>query len=195
MNRAELKNLAKQQIKGNIGTLFVIALVIALITGAPNIIPGVGSLASALIAPAFTLATVAIYLKLTNGEKIAIGDAFAKLGQFWPAFKVNFLVGLFTALWSLLLYIPGIVKYLSYSQANYILAENPDIGAREAIKRSMAMMNGHKMELFVLYLSFFGWALLCGITFGIAAIWVIPYMNATLANFYNKIKNGNTVEC
>ena len=188
MNRAEIKNLAKQQIKGNVGTLFVITLVIALVTGALNIIPGVGSLASALIAPAFTLATVAIYLKLTNGEKIAIGDAFAKLGQFWPAFKVTFLTSLFTALWSLLFVIPGIIKTFSYSQAMYILAENPNIGAREAIKRSMAMMEGHKMELFVLSLSFIGWGLLCGITFGIAAIWVVPYMNATMANFYNKIK-------
>ena len=194
MNRAELKSLAKQQIKGKIGTLFLVALVIALITGALGMIPTVGSIASMVITPAFTLATVAIYLKLANGESIAVGDAFSKFDQFWPAFKVNFLVGLFTALWSLLFYIPGIIKGLSYSQANYILAENPGIGAREAINRSKAMMDGHKMELFVLNLSFIGWYLLCGITFGIAAIWVIPYVNATMTNFYNTVKSGVTVE-
>lgn len=194
MNRAELKSLAKQQIKGKIGTLFLVALVIALITGALGMIPTVGSIASMVITPAFTLATVAIYLKLAKGESVAVGDAFSKFDQFWPAFKVNFLVGLFTALWSLLFYIPGIIKGLSYSQANYILAENPGIGAREAINRSKAMMDGHKMELFVLNLSFIGWYLLCGITFGIAAIWVIPYVNATMTNFYNTVKSGVTVE-
>ena len=194
MNRAEIKSLAKQQIKGKIGTLFLVALVVSLISGALNLIPTVGSIASALIAPTFTLATVAIYLKLANGESIAVGDVFSKFDQFWPAFKVNFLVGLFTTLWSLLFVIPGIIKGFSYAMANFILAENPGIGAREAINRSKAMMDGHKMELFVLNLSFIGWYLLCGITFGIAAIWVIPYVNATTTNFYNKIKSGVTVE-
>ncbi len=70
----------------------------------------------------------------------------------------------------------------------FIVAENPGISSREAIRRSKEMMHGHKMEYFVLGLSFIGWALLCGITFGIAAIWVIPYMQATLVNFYNNIK-------
>lgn len=194
MNRAEIKSLAKQQIKGNVGTLFLVSLVVALITGALNLIPTVGSVASALIGPAFTLATVAIYLGMAEGKKPAVGDVFSKFDQFWPAFKVNFLVGLFTALWSLLFCIPGIIKGLSYSQANYILAENPGIGAREAITRSRAMMDGHKMELFVLNLSFIGWFLLVGITFGIASIWVVPYMNATMTNFYNKVKGGVTVE-
>jgi uncharacterized membrane protein len=60
--------------------------------------------------------------------------------------------------------------------------------ALEAIDKSKEMMNGHKMELFVLNLSFIGWGLLCAITFGIAGIWVIPYMNATIANFYKSIK-------
>ena len=194
MNRAEIKSLAKQQIKGNIGTLFLVSLVIALITGALNLIPTVGSIATLVITPTFTLATIAIYLNMAAGQKPAVGDVFSKFDQFWPAFKVNFLVGLFTALWSLLFYIPGIIKGLSYSQATYILAENPGIGAREAINRSKAMMDGHKMDLFVLNLSFIGWYLLCGITFGIAAIWVIPYVNATMTNFYNKVKGGVTVE-
>lgn len=194
MNRAELKSLAKQQIKGNIGTLFLVTLVVALVSYALNLIPVAGSIASLLLAPALSLAVVAIYLGLAEGKKPSVGDVFSKFDQFWPAFKVNFLVGLFTALWALLFYIPGIVKAYSYSQAYYILAENPGIGAREAITRSRAMMNGHKMELFVLDLSFIGWYLLCCITFGIALIWVAPYIQATKTNFYNKIKGGVTVE-
>ncbi len=64
------------------------------------------------------------------------------------------------------------------------------MGALEAISKSKEMMNGHKMEYFVLSLSFIGWAFVVGITFGIAGIWVMPYMSTTYANFYNKIKGA-----
>jgi len=190
MDRVALKEQAKQQIKGNIGVLFVITLIVAAVSGLPNLIPVVGTVAMIfVVTPAFSIATVIIYLKLTQGVKPEIAELFAHFNKFWGAFKVTFFVGLFTGLWSLLFVIPGIVKAFSYSMAMYILAENPEIGALEAINRSKAMMNGHKMELFVLELSFIGWHLLGAITFGIAYIWVIPYMSATVANFYNKIKN------
>ena len=76
----------------------------------------------------------------------------------------------------------------------YILAENKGKGALECINESKAMTEGHKMELFVLGLSFIGWGFLVGITFGIAAIWVVPYMNATYANAYNSLKPTVIVE-
>ena len=71
----------------------------------------------------------------------------------------------------------------------YILAENKDISALDAIRKSKEIMNGHKMDYFILSLSFIGWIFLIAITFGIAAIWVTPYMETTYANFYNKIKS------
>lgn len=188
MDKATLKSMAKEQIKGNIGILFVISLLTALIGGALGAIPVVGSVASALIAPALALAMCNIYLNLTVGVKPSVGDMFSQLQNFWPAFKTQFLVGLFTFLWALLLYVPGIVKACSYSQAMYILAEDPTLSAREAINRSKAMMEGHKMEYFLLGLSFFGWIILGVFTFGILYIWLVPYMSATMANFYNKVK-------
>ena len=75
----------------------------------------------------------------------------------------------------------------------YILAENPGMSAMDAIEKSMIMMHGHKMDFFVLGLSFIGWYLLCSVTFGIAGIWVIPYASTTIANFYNKIKGAPEV--
>ncbi len=71
--------------------------------------------------------------------------------------------------------------------ALYIYAENPEMGALDAIKKSQEMMNGHKMDLFVLELSFTGWALLSTITFGLVGIYVTPYMIATFTNFYKTI--------
>jgi uncharacterized membrane protein len=70
----------------------------------------------------------------------------------------------------------------------YILAENPGMTAREALNESKRIMHGHKADYFVLSLSFIGWILLVSVTFGIAAIYVGPYVAATTANFYNAIK-------
>lgn len=72
----------------------------------------------------------------------------------------------------------------------YVLADNPELTASEALAKSQSIMRGHKMELFILQLSFIGWFFLVGITFGIAAIYVLPYMSATMANFYNSIKEA-----
>ena len=192
MNRAELKAAAKSQIKGKIGILFVIGLIIALITVAASallsLIPGGGAVVSIIITPAFALSTIRVYLNLFNGNKPAAGDAFCGFDDFLAAFKVNFLVGLFTYLWTLLFIIPGIIKGISYSMSLYILAENKGKKALECINESKAMVHGHKMDLFVLDLSFIGWGLLCAITFGIAAIWVIPYINATYMNAYQSLK-------
>ena len=189
MDRVQLKNMAKAQIKNNIWMLLLITIIIYAITSLLNIVlPPLGSIAAILGAAAFSLATAKIYLKLADGIKPEVEDTFATIKEFWPAFKVTFFTGLFTALWSLLLVIPGIIKMYSYSMAMYILAENPSIGALDALKQSENMMKGHKMEMFILDLSFIGWHLLASITFGIAYIWVIPYINATKTNFYNKIK-------
>ena len=88
MTRATLKTAAKKHIKGNIGILFVIDLLLGLIVGALNIIPVVGSIASMLLSSAFTLAVYNIYLNLTNGKKPQVSDLFSKVREFWPAFCV-----------------------------------------------------------------------------------------------------------
>lgn len=189
MTRTELKSLAKEQIKGNIGTLFLINLIIFAVSFVCGLIPTVGSLAATfVVSPAFSIALVMIYLDMVNGTKATVGAAFEGFKHFWIAFKTTFLTGLFTALWSLLLVIPGIVKAISYSQAMYIVAEDPEISALEAINRSKAMMDGHKMDYFVLQLSFIGWNILASFTCGLLYIWLLPYMQATLTNFYNSIK-------
>lgn len=195
MDRVTLKSMAKEHIKGNIGVLFLMMLLMFVAGLVCGIIPVFGVLVAAfVVTPALTIALIHIYLDQAKGIRPEVRELFAHFDEFWPAFKVTFLTGLFVFLWSLLLFIPGIVKAYAYSQSLYILAENPGIGAREALKRSQEMMYGHKMELFVLSLSFLGWILLTGVTFGIAGIWVIPYMQATQINFYNSIKSAVAVE-
>jgi len=72
--------------------------------------------------------------------------------------------------------------------AFYIISDNPEIGAMEAIRKSKEMMRGFRWKLFCLNLSFIGWVLLCVLTLGIGFLWLQPYMNASFANFYQNLK-------
>ncbi len=76
--------------------------------------------------------------------------------------------------------------------ANYIMAENPDIDALDAITKSREMMRGNKFSLFILKLSFFLWYLLIPFTLGLISIYVTPYIEAATANFYLKIKESQS---
>lgn len=127
-------------------------------------------------------------LNLAKGKKAdyaQIFDGFKDLAQSLVTF---ILVSVFTFLWSLLFIIPGIIAALSYSQAFYIMAEKKNIKAGDAIKKSKAMMQGHKWKLFCLSWRFFGWFILAVLTLGIGFLWLIPYVQVSLANFYRDIK-------
>ncbi len=194
MDRITLKNMAKQQISGNIGVLFVCMLIYTVITGAVTAIPSIGPIASVVISAPLEIGLITIFFKLKNGEPPKIEELFKHFDVMAHAILLSLLITIFTFLWSLLLVIPGIVAALSYSMAPYILAENKSLTAMEAMKMSKQMMNGHKADLFVLYLSFIGWELLVSITFGIAGIYVFPYMQATMVNFYDSIKGVYNID-
>ena len=131
----------------------------------------------------------AFRLLLVRGDR-EIPDNMYKIAtkNYWHKVWSMFLMGLFVALWSLLFIIPGIVKSFSYALTPFILEENPDLTANEAIDRSRAMMRGHKFDLFWLYLSFIGWAILCVFTLGIGTLWLMPYMQTSFAAFYEDVK-------
>lgn len=192
MDRKQLKAQAKEQIRGKIGVLIAVTLVIGAITAVATflagLIPGVGMAVSLIVTPAFALSTIRIYLMVVRGGNPEIKDSFSGFDDFFSAFKVTFLVGLYTFLWSLLFIIPGIIKSYSYSMSMFVLADNKGKSARECIAESKAMTEGHKMELFVLDLSFIGWYLLGSLTCGIAYLYVVPLLNATHANVYETIK-------
>lgn len=99
------------------------------------------------------------------------------------------LVYLYTLLWTLLFIVPGIIKGLAYSLTPFIVKDNPQLSPNQAINLSMKMMKGHKFDLFYLYLSFIGWIFLAILTLGIGLLWVIPYMQTSMAAFYLDVKN------
>ncbi len=132
---------------------------------------------------------VAFLLLLRNGDDRLTSNMFeVSFRQYWHKVWGMFLMYLFIALWTLLFILPGIVKAFSYALTPYILEENPDLSANEAIDHSRAMMKGHKFDLFYLYLSFIGWFFLSFLTLGIGFFWLIPYMYTAQAAFYEDVK-------
>ena len=189
IERRVLKERAREQIKGNIGILFLCYLIMIAIIGGLAFVPFVGTIGLIFVEGPFILGMYMIYLAITYGEKPQVGDVFKGFSEnFGTAVLTNLLIGIFTFLWSLLFVVPGIIKAFSYSMSFYILAENPQMSATEAITESRRLMDGHKMEYFVLILSFIPWMLLGTITAGLAYIYVGPYMQVTVANFYQELK-------
>ena len=200
LTRAELKQQAKAQLKGNLGMLLVVLLVYFLVCLAVSLVGGLifGKIPVLLyvityaIVPPIALGYYMVYLDVTYGERPQVATLFRPFKECWGhSVLLTILVAIFTFLWTLLLIVPGIIKSFSYSQAFFILAENPNMTAKEAIDESKLIMDGHKMDLFVLYLSFIGWFLLGYITLGLGFIYVAPYMTLTLTNFYHNIKRQN----
>lgn len=120
-----------------------------------------------------------------------LGSLFGYFSHWKTAAAAAFLEGLYILLWSLLLIIPGILATYSYAMTGYILAENPELTAREAIGRSKEMMEGNRWRLFCLQWSFIGWEILCALTLGIGSLWLNPYKQAATAAFYREI-SGTT---
>lgn len=130
-------------------------------------------------------------LKLHDGEKSGLGDLFSEKDRFIECFFLSLLRGVFVFLWSMLLVIPGIIASYRYAMSPFILYENPHLSALDAINESKALMDGHKMDLFVLHLSFIGWCLLSALTLGIGNLWLNPYMSMTQACFYRDLSPKN----
>lgn len=182
--RSELKSAAKEQIKGNILTFFGLSVVVAIIISVSSAV----FIGPIILDGVFSLGLALFMMEVVRTKKGNFETGFAGFKQFGTSFVASLLIGIFTFLWSLLFIIPGIIASLRYSMTFYIISDNPEISGSDAIKKSKQMMTGHKWELFVLLLSFFWWYLLCAITLGIAAIYVVPYVTATLVNYYEKLK-------
>lgn len=186
-SRQEMKTLAKQAFRSCYWPCVLVMLLYSAISSSSSF---TGVILIVLLGP-LTAGVNAFCLQLQQGNKVSVGTMFTegfannfgrKVGAIWWQM-------LFVWLWSLLLVVPGIVKAYSYSMQYYILADCPNVTAKDSLKLSMRMMNGHKAKLFVLHLSFIGWALLSVLTCGLLAIFYVnPYIQQTIAQFYLDVK-------
>ena len=141
-------------------------------------------IAMAIISSAIKLGYCRFNMDLfTDVEKPTMHLLFSRTGIIWKALLMEILIGLIVCIGCIFLIVPGIILALAYSQAEFILAENPDLSAREAMKKSRMLMKGNKWSLFCLGLSFFGWIFLAAIV-PAGALLLTPYIEAADAAFY-----------
>ena len=195
-------------------TLIIIAIVILAIWLIVTIvISGAGKLGYAIF-----------NLKLVDKKEVSLSDLFSQFHRLGTGFCMNFLLALYTLLWTLLFIIPGIIKGFSYAMTPYILAENPGMTVSEAITKSRQIMDGNKFRYFCLNISFIGWSALCVlpslilmlVIIGIAGntqqlttlFWIIPasipafigslfltpYVEAANAAFYRDVSGTEVIQ-
>lgn len=203
----EYKNAALDALKGNwpkavIVTIIYLAVAVLASGGRlVDVLPNVNQALQIVGAGATLLLTILVLVPLEIGYANAFRFLYQNaddnltpnffnitLNQYVHLIWGGLLVGIKTVLWSLLLIIPGIIKAFAYAMTPFILVDEPELSASEAIARSEQMMKGHKFDLFYLYLSFIGWFFLSILTIGIGFLWLYPYTETAVAAFYQSLK-------
>lgn len=198
MNRVELKEWAKQKISGNIGNIFIgigiifaISLLFSFGVEIVQIIFGETSFITFIVSLVVEFLLVPLQIGL-NGYMMGFvqNDTFNRDAIFAPyddTFKIigaSILMSFVIMVGFIFFIIPGIYLAFSYALVPYLLVTNKDLSITETLELSRKMMNGHKLDLFVLGISFLGWMLLVPCTFGIILIWLYPYMMTATTKFF-----------
>lgn len=196
------KNRALSALENKWGNFVLITFVYGLIIGITQVLSGdkdspailhlIGLVLFILALP-LTWGYQTLFLGAVRGGEATAKDLFEGYNKelFSRVLTTTLLYYVYVFLWSLLLLIPGCIKAYSYAMTPYILKDNPEMKNNAAIEESMRMMDGHKLELFLLDLSFIGWALLSLLTCCIGFLWLTPYMNMARVNFYEDLKKSS----
>lgn len=173
----------------NGGISIYVNIVTAINHDDPSTTVGYSSSIITLLLIPFTIAASGYYLNHIRGFNPEWKSLYKEgIDNYGSYLVTGVLVNVFTVLWSLLFVVPGIIKSLAYSQAKYVIHDNPRLKGKEAIEISKRMTNGFKGDLFSMYLSFIGWYILVGLTGGILSIYVTPYVETTAAMYYENLK-------
>lgn len=173
----------------NGGISIYVNIVTAINHDDPSTTVGYSSSVITLLLIPFTIAASGYYLNHIRGFNPEWKSLYKEgIDNYGSYLVTGVLVNVFTVLWSLLFVVPGIIKAIAYSQAKYVIHDNPRLKGKEAIEISKRMTNGFKGDLFSMYLSFIGWYILVGLTGGILSIYVTPYVETTAAMYYENLK-------
>lgn len=193
----QIKKSARMSLKGNrkaaafavlMCALLDVLLCIPVSEDAPLWIDAIAALATMVSGGSCLLAWSGLLLRTTSGRQCTFWDFIQGFEHFLTGAAAFAWCALWIFLWSLLFLIPGIVKAFSYSMTFFVLSENPSLGARRALALSKVLTCGHKGDLFVLLMSFLLWEILAVFTFEILQLWLAPYLAASLAQSYWRLK-------
>lgn len=201
MTRVEIKKWAKEKIKGNMWTVLGAILIANLIGGitssvmVENEVLSFGvTIGGGILAFFMEIGLIRYMTNFINDKEATFELLFSKFKD-WKQVIITYLHQFaIIFLWTLLFIVPGIIKGYAYALVSYILADDPNIESKDALKLSEEMMKGHKGELFVFGLSFIGWHLLAILTLGILEIWIIPYQQTATTKFLLNIKDNYNVK-
>lgn len=210
-------------------------------TLAVTIMVRVGMIINLLIGGSISYGISKFFINLIRREKLKVETLFSGFKYFGKNFLIQLIVGIFSFLWGLVIWIPAviliiiiiisqtstistidifynpnimsfgliagliviiiitaiicsIITYLliaRYAMTYYIFVDNPDFAVMECISASKEMMEGNKVRLLLLQLSFIGWHILSILTLLIGYLWLIPYINSSVAEFYNNLKENS----
>ena len=184
----DLMIIARESLRTHWGLGIGVSVLYLVIQGGLSFIPIVGPIAVLILSGPLVVGYTGVFLRLARRSVAEVDQLFQGFNRFGIALGAYLLVSLFSSLWTLLLIIPGIVASLSYAMTFYIILDDPAVGPLQAITRSQTMMRGNKWKLFCLSWRFFGWGLLCILTLGIGFLWLVPYMQTTVAHFYDDVR-------
>lgn len=191
MSNAELRARARQQLGGGpFANSWLMCLAVIFVANAANTaISSICPPFSILIVGAIEVSLAFITVGVVRGGEIRFENLLFGFtdGRFVENLLLGLLSSLFIMLWSLLFLIPGIVKSYAYSMAYYLRVDHPEYNWRKALDESQKLMNGKKMQLFLLDLSFIGWYILGALLCGIGTLFVVPYHQVARANFYESL--------
>ena len=206
MDRVAIKEEAKSKIKGNkwniLWPMIVIALIFGLLgtpfQGKVEFVgttmkftqegwQSAGSSIVSFLEAIVTAGYLKYLLEFVRTGNFNTGLILETVKKRWlVVLCATILVGLNVAIGFVLLIIPGIIAAFGLSLYNYV-AVDTELGTMDVLKKTWAMMKGHKMDFFIFGLSFIGWCLLIPLTLGIICIWLVPYMMVATALFYEKL--------
>lgn len=201
----EITARARETLRGNWGNAILISVLIPVIFGIFQMIVKYAFNRSAgFTLPAIMLVIISVstvianfyssmavpvwFLFLQRREPVTATEAFCTaFSRFWTAFLSGILAGLIVFLKLLLFIIPGILAAYDYILVYFCIADDPCLSPGQALKRSRAIMHGHRWQFFCFSWRFVGWAILCLLTLGIGFIWLIPYITAAMTEFYRSV--------
>lgn len=177
---------------GSIGPEWVGALlgILGIVAVAATVIALVVAIVLFVIGSPISLGYHRHALNLLDRQESGVGTLFGQFHRLGDALTMNLFRAFLIFLGTLLLFVPGIILSYSYAMADFILLEDPNCSGSEALRRSRAMMRGHKWDLFMLHLSFIGWSLLAAFTGGIGNLFLTPYTTVATASFYRELLGG-----
>ncbi len=191
LSRKDLKLMAKDNLRNKWGGAIVVCLLYTLLVGVLSS-TGIGIL---LLNSLFSIGLYQAFTFGKNKENYDISDLFDPFSnEVGNRISLSIIKNIYIFLWSLLFIIPGIIKSCSYAMSEYISFRDPSMTYKGCIDKSRKIMDGHKMEFFILQLSFFGWELLSVLTFGILEIlFVAPYRYATYTVYFENLYNHSSL--